>query len=255
MNWLISANGTIYDHSASFKKRNYIDWRQSANYEIGDIIYIYSTRPLSKIEFKCIVEKNNMDFEDGTDDREFWIEEKEYKKSQKGFYSRLRLIDTIDSEGLILDKLKENGLKAAPQGPMRLKGEILSYVESFFENNKEDITFPNEVIEDSSLYEGSVVTVNVNKYERNSLARRKCIEHYGNTCMVCGFDFGAVYGGFAKGFIHVHHITPLSEIDEEYKVDFKKDLIPVCPNCHAMLHKKKEGKHPNIKELQDSMLK
>ena len=43
---------------------------------------------------------------------------------------------------------------------------------------------------------------------------------------------------FGKNFIHVHHIKPLSEINQEYKVNPIKDLIPVCPNCHAMLYKK-----------------
>ena len=46
-----------------------------------------------------------------------------------------------------------------------------------------------------------------------------------------------VYGEIAKGFIHVHHLIPLSEIKENYQVNPKTDLIPVCPNCHAMLHR------------------
>jgi predicted HNH restriction endonuclease len=53
---------------------------------------------------------------------------------------------------------------------------------------------------------------------------------------VCGFNFGAAYGELAEGFIHVHHIRPLSEIGEEYKVDPISDLRPVCPNCHAIIH-------------------
>ncbi|HHO0788469.1 HNH endonuclease [Aeromonas allosaccharophila] len=51
-------------------------------------------------------------------------------------------------------------------------------------------------------------------------------------------DFGEKYGELGKGFIHVHHMMPLSEIGEEYVVDPIKDLIPVCPNCHAMLHRR-----------------
>jgi 5-methylcytosine-specific restriction protein A len=40
-----------------------------------------------------------------------------------------------------------------------------------------------------------------------------------------------------KGYIHVHHLTPLSTINGEYEVNPISDLIPVCPNCHAMIHK------------------
>ena len=41
----------------------------------------------------------------------------------------------------------------------------------------------------------------------------------------------------AKNFIHVHHVTPISKVGREYKIDPIKDLIPLCPNCHAMIHK------------------
>jgi hypothetical protein len=57
-----------------------------------------------------------------------------------------------------------------------------------------------------------------------------------NRDVVCGFDFGAVYGAEFAGFIHVHHLRPLSEIRGEYVVDPVADLCPVCPNCHAVIH-------------------
>src|SRR5690606_34557499 len=50
--------------------------------------------------------------------------------------------------------------------------------------------------------------------------------------------FFAAYGELGKDFIHVHHIVPLAEIGETYEVDPITDLIPVCPNCHAMIHRK-----------------
>ena len=76
----------------------------------------------------------------------------------------------------------------------------------------------------------------VNAYERSPVARSRCISHYGPMCLVCGFSFGSVYGSLAEGFIHVHHVKPLSEIGEEYEVDPIADLRPVCPNCHAIIH-------------------
>lgn len=78
-------------------------------------------------------------------------------------------------------------------------------------------------------------------FERSSIARQRCIEANGTTCVVCGFNFEEKYGYIGKGFIHVHHIIPLNEIGSSYKVNYKKDLIPVCPNCHAMLHRKNDG--------------
>jgi len=56
-------------------------------------------------------------------------------------------------------------------------------------------------------------------------------------------------GEIGNEFIHVHHLTPIHKIGKEYKVDYKNDLIPVCPNCHSMLHRKFNGNEPTIDEL------
>jgi hypothetical protein len=84
--------------------------------------------------------------------------------------------------------------------------------------------------------EGATYKILVNSYERNAAARSTCLRHHGTTCLVCGFNFAAVYGPQADGYIHVHHLKPLSEIQAEYQIDPVNDLCPVCPNCHAMLH-------------------
>lgn len=97
-------------------------------------------------------------------------------------------------------------------------------------------SMPEEVTDPTSHVEGASRTVSVNAYERNPEARRRCIERYGSNCQICGFSFGATYGPEAEGYIHVHHIVPLSRVGGEYVVDPVKDLQPVCPNCHAVLH-------------------
>jgi hypothetical protein len=95
---------------------------------------------------------------------------------------------------------------------------------------------PEEMLETTTLIEGAIWRISVNAYERNPEARRLCIEIHGTSCCICGFNFGAVYGAEAQGYIHVHHVRPLSEIKSDYVVDPVKDLRPVCPNCHAVLH-------------------
>lgn len=54
---------------------------------------------------------------------------------------------------------------------------------------------------------------------------------------MCGFNFEFRYGKIGKDFIHVHHLKPLALTDSEYELDPIADLRPVCPNCHAMLHR------------------
>lgn len=110
-------------------------------------------------------------------------------------------------------------------------------------NDKYDIEdeiytiFPDEV--EGDLFEGARKKVSVNIYERSQHARNKCIAVHGLNCAVCAFNFENAYGDIGIGFIHVHHVVDIASIKAEYKVDPSKDLAPVCPNCHAMLHKTK----------------
>jgi hypothetical protein len=85
--------------------------------------------------------------------------------------------------------------------------------------------------------EGAVHQVTVDAYERNPAARVACLKHHGTSCVVCGFNFAGTYGKIGDGFIHVHHLTPLAAIKQGYNVDPIANLRPVCPNCHAMLHR------------------
>ncbi|MDE8032399.1 HNH endonuclease [Erysipelothrix rhusiopathiae] len=90
---------------------------------------------------------------------------------------------------------------------------------------------------DTDLYEGSQKKVFVNKYERNPEARKLCLENYGYTCQMCKLSMDETYGEYGKNFIHVHHRKPISEIGTEYKVNPIDDLIPLCPNCHEIIHR------------------
>lgn len=97
---------------------------------------------------------------------------------------------------------------------------------------------PDEV-PSGTYVEGATRRVLVNAYERSQAAREACLAHHGRRCAVCGFSFGEVYSELGDGFIHVHHVLPLAEVATEYVVDPIADLRPVCPNCHAMLHRRR----------------
>ena len=86
--------------------------------------------------------------------------------------------------------------------------------------------------------EGNAHDEVVTKYERNPINRQLCLYLKGYKCCVCGFNFEETYGDVGKEFIEVHHAKMVSTMDENYHVDINNDLFPVCPNCHAMLHRK-----------------
>lgn len=97
--------------------------------------------------------------------------------------------------------------------------------------------------------DGRKSQVLTNRYERNPLNRELCLQANGYVCKICGFDFKKKYGKIGEGFIHVHHIEQLS-LTGEHAIDPVHDLIPVCPNCHAMLHTRKPPLLPDeLKEI------
>lgn len=89
------------------------------------------------------------------------------------------------------------------------------------------------------LAEGALRTITVNAYERSKKARDKCLEEHGYGCVICGFDFENVYGAIGKGCIHVHHLVEISSVGKEYFVNPVEDMVPVCPNCHYIIHRRK----------------
>lgn len=105
-------------------------------------------------------------------------------------------------------------------------------------NQESEIVYPGEKNTAEAFLEGKSKTITVNAYERNIKARKACLEFYGLDCQVCELNFEKTFGEIGKDFIHVHHIKEISSIKKEYKIDPIKDLIPVCPNCHSMLHKR-----------------
>ncbi|MDZ7720419.1 MAG: HNH endonuclease [Balneolaceae bacterium] len=98
-----------------------------------------------------------------------------------------------------------------------------------------NMAYPSEQHIPSHM-EGAKKEVTVNRYERDRKARKKCLEHHGYNCAVCEMNFEERYEGLEANPIHVHHLDPISQANGEREVDPKKDLVPVCPNCHAVIH-------------------
>jgi len=90
--------------------------------------------------------------------------------------------------------------------------------------------------EEIIYFEGTKYSVNSTAIERDSLARKKCLDYFGYSCNICSINFEEEYGEIGKSYIHVHHRIDLAYTDGEHTIDPEKDLIPLCPNCHAMVH-------------------
>jgi 5-methylcytosine-specific restriction protein A len=141
-----------------------------------------------------------------------------------------KAIDTVKKH---LEYYKQQG-----KGDLKSIRKLISELESKHDYSLLEV-YPNEIKDGDEYIEGARYQLTVNAYERNKKARDKCIDKYGLNCQVCNINFELVYGELGKGFIHVHHIVDIATVSKEYNVNPEMDLIPVCPNCHAMLHKEK----------------
>lgn len=247
-NWLLNVDSKLYDYGDSFASRGYIYCMQTADYSEGDFVFLYCEAPFEKILYKTVVKKTDMTFHEITDEKMFWKNQFVYEKIKNDSCDKLELIATADSQELTLSHLLENGLTMAPQDTVLLSDNLYSYINKRFINYLPDgyyIDIPNV----EGMSEGLRMTVTVDRYERSLAARNRCIKENGCYCHVCHLDFEKTYGELGKGFIHVHHIKPLSEIGSEYVVDYKNDLIPLCPNCHAMIHRKLNGNVVTLEQL------
>lgn len=251
MAWVMSAKESVFDHASYFSKYDTVDWKQSAkNIHIGDIVYIYcSGNKYQKIMYKCKVLSLNFSFADKFfDNYEFWNNKKEYEKSKTKKHFRLKLINKVDTNELKWEKLLEHGLNGRIQGPRNLSIELLEYIDKYFQDTVDETLFV-DLSDEYEYHEGHIKTVKVNAYERSADARKKCLEYHGVACKICNMDFGKKYGKLGEGFIHVHHLKPLHSIGQDYVVNYKNDLIPVCPNCHSMIHRIKKHESMTVVEL------
>lgn len=118
---------------------------------------------------------------------------------------------------------------------LQLTSTCLSLVLSLMGSGDVELAEPDHAI--AGLPEGAKLRVEVNRYERSPVNRAACIEHFGLKCQCCGFDFQERYGELGEGYIEVHHRTPVSKLGPNYLVDPVTDLVPLCSNCHAVVHR------------------
>ncbi|MEK4152407.1 HNH endonuclease [Carnobacterium sp. FSL E2-0243] len=236
-NWLIPCNPLKYDVEGVFQEISEIDWKQSnpIKYaEIGDKVYIYISKPVQAVKYYCEVISVNKK-ESTIDDSSFVMEGSTYKNY--GRYMTLRLIKKMN-EPVRIDELSEIGIRP-PQGPHRLKPEITSLFEEYI-NIDEVIESVGKDFQSIVYKEGKRIGLYTYCYERNQKLRKKAIEIHGTRCLGCRFSFLEMYGEYGEDYIEIHHTKPLSSIKEEVIVNPDTDLVPLCSNCHRIVHRRKE---------------
>lgn len=205
MEWLISANSKIFDHNSAFERYNYIEWRKVANYEIDDTVYIYVTAPTQKIQYKTIVTAIDLTFDEIKDYSEFWHnnvnDDKDYK------YVKLELVKEFDEESLSLKSLMENGLNAAPQGPVRLDESIVNYIEGVLSSpSQNEKTIPH--FRDISAKSEEYV-----KFKNKIIDEYEAFQRFETNKSK---ESGSLKSGGGKGLSYPRYLIRLGIIAEEF---------------------------------------
>jgi predicted HNH restriction endonuclease len=101
------------------------------------------------------------------------------------------------------------------------------------------ISDENAITGETQSFEGGKTLYWTTHYERQADLRAKAVEIHGVVCMGCGFSFEQKYGDLGRGFIEVHHVKPVSSLENKVAVNPRSDMIALCSNCHSIVHRRK----------------
>lgn len=123
--WIISGNPDKYDVIGAFRELGSIDWGQSVNVSVGDIVYIYVSNTVRAIKFKCKVNAVNKTVST--------IDDNKFNRSgefdgQNGPYMELEMLEEFSTKLFQKDELEKYGFKP-PLGPMRVSAQIKEYLD------------------------------------------------------------------------------------------------------------------------------
>ncbi len=122
--WIIACNPDKYDVIGAFQELGSIDWTQSANIVVGDIVYIYVSNTVRTIKVKCKVNAVNKAVPT--------IDDSKFNKSDefdgsKGRYMELEMIEEFSTGLFEKSRLEQYGFKS-PIGPVRVSSELKEYL-------------------------------------------------------------------------------------------------------------------------------
>jgi len=259
-NWILQGNPNNFAIDTYLKDFDYVYWsvpikkyREEIN--VGDRVFFWRASGRSKSiagiigsgvvseECKPMNQVDHPDLIDpgiSAEKSSLWSEESEPKSSFKVGVRKHIVRLTPDQGMLTRDELvgasefSKNQIMTVRQGSVfPMSDDEFSFIQSLWNG-------VGETLIRKEFKEGSVRQIISKRYERNPKAKAECLNHFGYDCQGCGMNFEKTYGEVGKNFIHVHHVIPISKKEGSYDIDPVKDLIPLCPNCHSVVHRRKD---------------
>lgn len=245
MDWLLSANSERYNHAASFHDFGFIDWVKEGKYSLGDIVYIYVTKPIQAILYQTRVDKIFGPGDTINDDYQYWkkMSREEYAANLAKAHVRLTLLKELPKDNpLTYTALHDAGMPCAPQTVMHLFGDVLFFIEKTFENSAKTKENPDSAKPvsvwnreiDGDLHGISPLLIPlVEHYRRTHSVARILFDSYGDA------EFCATLHYEARAYIHKVYFHQVLRQEERIIVLASLALISLCsyngafwPNVH-----------------------
>ena len=131
-NWIFISNPNRFRMDDWLRENQFIEFVQNNNVQVNDIVYLYTTAPVQRIEYRLIVDKINIPYEYGIDDYDYSLEPESRERNKGKLLCRFRLIKKVEQPLLHLSKLREKGLRSSMQSPFKVSGALLDHIENCF---------------------------------------------------------------------------------------------------------------------------
>ena len=137
-NWIVRANPDQFRIHDFIRDHGFVEYRQTNKWEEGDIIYLYITGRAKRVEYKMIVERANISYNEAFDDRVYSLMNPPSTWLDSDIAVRFKLLKRVESDELSYRELCNHGFVGKNGRPLPmtsnriLPDETASYIESFF---------------------------------------------------------------------------------------------------------------------------
>lgn len=137
-NWIVRANPNRFRIHDFLRDYGFVEYLQTNKWEEGDIIYLYITGDAKRVEYKMIVDRANIPYNEAFDDSAYSLTNPLSAWLDSDIAVRFKLLKRVESDKLSYSELCSHGFVGKNGRPLPmtsnriLPAETASYIESFF---------------------------------------------------------------------------------------------------------------------------
>lgn len=130
--WIFISSPKRFRMDDWLKENDFVEYIQKNKVRVNDIVYLYTTAPVCRIEYKMIVERVDIPLSEAVDDSAFSLDHHPVKHGPQALFIRLMLIKRVNDPRLSLSNLREHGLKSSMQGNLKVPDCLIDYIDGCF---------------------------------------------------------------------------------------------------------------------------